>query len=430
MAISTVNDLLTETRKLVLQVGVKSDSTYTLQGALDYFLVQVNTLQSENPDIEVVAKMLDRRTSQMAIDEGAGRGNVYDIYSDAYVSKYSLGSSFSLAIDKVGIDSIGDKVNASIQSKIDDGSIGAGSSDIVTEFDVTTLDVFGSFKLEYADLTYNGMTGHHSINNTFGGLVPSISGVTYYSAADNDGSNSIYIIYDTNVNDYNSVTMHFNDSLLATITTSELGVYGFMIPNTVTGTGTLAIKNNDVVLHSEEVTITDGVIPFSGTKTTPVKTYVDNVGATIPTDADINNLIELAIQSKIDRGLLAEAEVSIVGSNISGLLFSLYTKGKYAPTEFTDGSVYNLGGSGEDNPVMIVEYADTGLGWNAYQFSFVEYTGSTQPYNAGIYLIIPINPSTDFSNPVSLTISNIYGDFLADGANISINLESKSIVIM
>lgn len=133
MAISTVQELLTSTRKLILEVGVKSDSTYTLQGALDYFRGQVNALQESNPDVEVVAKMLDRRVSEVAITEGVGRGNVYDIYSDAYCTKYSMANWWSLAIDKVGIDSIGDRVTNEINN-FANGSLGFIISSSLNQF--------------------------------------------------------------------------------------------------------------------------------------------------------------------------------------------------------------------------------------------------------------------------------------------------------
>jgi len=133
MAISTVQELLTSTRKLILEVGVKSDSTYTLQGALDYFRGQVNALQESNPDVEVVAKMLDRRVSEVAITEGVGRGNVYDIYSDAYCTKYSMANWWSLAIDKVGIDSIGDRVTNEINT-FANGSLGFIISSSLNQF--------------------------------------------------------------------------------------------------------------------------------------------------------------------------------------------------------------------------------------------------------------------------------------------------------
>ena len=50
MAINSVTDLLTATRKITLDVGVKEDSDVTLAYALDYYRTQVNTLQAENPD--------------------------------------------------------------------------------------------------------------------------------------------------------------------------------------------------------------------------------------------------------------------------------------------------------------------------------------------------------------------------------------------
>jgi len=135
---NNINDMYADTLVVTLTRGFTQDSTKTLVQGLQIFRDQVNTIDAKT-DYDTLAVVLDKRTTQTAIDEGAGHGNVYKVYSDAYVTKYSLANWWEIEVDKVAISKIGATVGTAIQAKIDDGTLGTSSAPTTREFsDITT----------------------------------------------------------------------------------------------------------------------------------------------------------------------------------------------------------------------------------------------------------------------------------------------------
>jgi hypothetical protein len=142
--------------------GFTEDSTKTLIQGLEIFKDQVNAVDAKS-DYDTLATIIDKRTTQTAIDEGAGFGNVYKVFSDAYVTKYGLDNWWVLEVDKVSVAKIGETVASTIQAKVDDGSLGTGGGQMTLKSG--KLDYF-TMKL---DLTFDDVDPtNNSLRDTTG----------------------------------------------------------------------------------------------------------------------------------------------------------------------------------------------------------------------------------------------------------------------
>jgi len=94
-----------------LKKGIKTDSTVSLDFALQYYKNQVEDadiivnagVNDPKQTFDVRAEMVDRRTTQEAKDLREGHGNAYQIFSDNYVAKYGMSSWWTLKLDMFSI---------------------------------------------------------------------------------------------------------------------------------------------------------------------------------------------------------------------------------------------------------------------------------------------------------------------------------------